>query len=77
VSRTHRVAGVVGALVAASLFEWLVTGVALPGVIPVFGLVGCVVIIVVSKRLGKLFIQRPDPSITRGADEPAGEAHRA
>ncbi len=65
---------VVAALAGAGLFEWLVTGVSLPGVIPVFGLVGCAAYAMVGKVFGRLGLTRSDPEPPAGASARAGTA---
>lgn len=53
-------AALVGVLVAVEVALDAAHGVP-PGTWGVFGAVGCAVIVVVSKRLGKAWLQRPEP----------------
>lgn len=47
-----------GVLLVVAIVNDLLLGVRPPGVMAVYGFAGCVVIIVVSKWFGKLFVQR-------------------
>jgi hypothetical protein len=66
-----RIWSVTGVLLVVAIVIDLLLGIRPPGQMAVYGFVGCVVIIVVSKWFGKLFVQRregyytPQGGVTR------------
>lgn len=56
----------IGALFAVSMVVDLLIGATVPGLFAVYGLVGCIVIIVASKWLGHALLQRREEYYERG-----------
>jgi hypothetical protein len=63
-----RVWAITAAALVAGVVADVLVGATPPGFIAVYSFVGCLVIIVVSKWLGKLFLQRPEPADDEGVD---------